>query len=138
MPSKRKAFPKQVRFAVWEHHCGKVYSHKCSIHFCSSIMKVSDFEVGHIVAHAKGGEDRLSNLMPICNKCNKSMGTMSIPDYNESLGIPGGSAPHVKEEINKYMNSGFPDFDHSTSEPLIDKPATKKSKSWFCCFKLLS
>ena len=123
--SKRKTFPKQVKFAVWENNCGKVYSHKCHIHYCSIIMTVKDFECGHIVAHAKGGRDTLSNLLPICNKCNKSMGTMSIPEYNGKLDIAGNTPAPIKQQINDY---------HSDFEEALLGNKNKKNK-WTCCFR---
>ena len=117
----RKSFPKQVRFAVWESHCGRVYSHKCFVHYCSNIMKVSDFEVGHIVAHAKGGSDSLTNLLPICNKCNKGMGTKSIPEFNDIIPKEGSTPVPVKEQINEYLE-----------QPLLEK--SKPRKLFCCCF----
>ena len=44
-------------------------------------MKVTNFEAGHIISHAKGGEDNIDNLLPICSLCNKSMGTENLIDY---------------------------------------------------------
>lgn len=118
----RKALPKSVRVAVWTTHCGDVYNHKCFIHYCPRIMTAHDYESGHIVSHANGGSDRLSNLLPICSTCNKSMGTMSIPDYNNILAVSGDTPIGVKNEIQNYMHSNQP-------ESSVD-PKPKKGESY--------
>lgn len=46
-------------------------------------IHVMDFQVGHNKAVAKGGNDNISNLRPICGPCNRGMGTMSIEKYRE-------------------------------------------------------
>ena len=71
MAKKRKPFPHAVKVAVWTKHCGEVYNHKCMIHFCPRMMTAHDFECGHIIAHANGGSDCLSNLVPICKTSSK-------------------------------------------------------------------
>lgn len=44
-----------------------------------------DFQVGHNKAVAKGGNDNISNLRPICGPCNRGMGTKSIEKYRENF-----------------------------------------------------
>jgi hypothetical protein len=44
-----------------------------------------DFQVGHNKAVAKGGNNNISNLRPICGPCNRGMGTMSIEKYRENF-----------------------------------------------------
>jgi len=89
-------------------------------------MKVSDFEVGHFIAHSKGGSDHHSNFMPICSKCNKCMGTISIAEYNDLLEVSGNTPLPLKRQIDQYCNY---------NEPLISKTKTlNKTKNRFCCF----
>jgi len=72
--------PKGVRIDVWEKYVGKnEYEGKCYV--CDESINITNFEVGHNKAVAKGGSDRIENLRPICRKCNSSKGTMSIEVY---------------------------------------------------------
>jgi hypothetical protein len=75
--------PKKLRQQCWENVCGKVYSHKCYVSWCTTDIDVWTFEVGHNVAEANGGTLDLSNLFPICSLCNKSMGTTSIDEWSK-------------------------------------------------------
>ena len=75
--------PKKLRQQCWENVCGKVYSHKCYVSWCTTQIDVWSFEVGHNIAEANGGTLDLDNLYPICSLCNKSMGTTSIDDWSK-------------------------------------------------------
>ena len=76
----RRTIPKGVRESVWNRYIGKnKMEGKC--HVCPRTIRITNFEVGHNRAVSKGGSDRISNLRPICRKCNSSMGTMSIEVY---------------------------------------------------------
>jgi 5-methylcytosine-specific restriction endonuclease McrA len=76
----RREIPKGVRIDVWNEYIGKdKLEGKCYV--CGNIIRITDFEVGHNKAVAKGGSDRKENLRPICRKCNLSMGTKSIEAY---------------------------------------------------------
>jgi 5-methylcytosine-specific restriction endonuclease McrA len=77
---KRKSIPKAVKTSLWNIHIGEDKAKgDCSV--CKSEIKVTNFEAGHIISHAKGGEDNIDNLLPICSLCNKSMGTENLIDY---------------------------------------------------------
>ena len=43
------------------------------------------FEAGHIVSFKNGGSDEISNLQPVCNICNKSMGIMNMDEYRKTI-----------------------------------------------------
>jgi len=81
--TRKMHIPKKLRQQCWENVCGKVYSHKCYVSWCTTEIDVWSFEVGHNVAEAKGGTLDLDNLFPICSLCNKSMGTTSIEDWSK-------------------------------------------------------
>ena len=85
--------PKKLRQQCWENIFSKVYSHKCYVPWCTTVIDVWTFEVGHNVAEKNGGTLDLSNLFPICSLCNKSMGTTSIDDWSKLNGgsLNGGS-----------------------------------------------
>ena len=70
---KKKNIPKAIREQVWLQVIGKLYEHKCHIHWCKNIINVFDFHVGHDIPESKGGSLDLNNLRPICSRCNSSM-----------------------------------------------------------------
>ena len=70
----RKAnIPKAIREQVWLKTCGRVYEHKCYVHWCQNKMTVFDFHVGHDQPESKGGTLDINNLEAICARCNLSM-----------------------------------------------------------------
>lgn len=76
--------PKALREQVWRTHAGAVFETKCIVKWCSNRMTVFDFEVGHNVPESRGGATEISNLRPICGRCNKSMGNRyTITQWNE-------------------------------------------------------
>lgn len=42
------------------------------------------FHCGHVISEFNGGELRPSNLKPICQLCNSSMGTMNMDEFIET------------------------------------------------------
>ena len=66
--------PKAVREQVWLKHFGKKFENKCFINWCDNIVNVFDFHVGHNIPSSKGGSIKITNLRPICSRCNLSMG----------------------------------------------------------------
>lgn len=84
--TRKMTIPKKLRQQCWENVCGKVYSHKCYVSWCTTEIDVWTFEVGHNLAEANGGTLDLSNLFPICSLCNKSMGTTSIDEWSKLNG----------------------------------------------------
>ena len=65
--------PKAVREQVWLRYFGKTYEHSCHTRWCQNIISVFDFHVGHDQPESKGGSLEISNLKPICARCNLSM-----------------------------------------------------------------
>eukprot|EP01024_Parvocaulis_polyphysoides_P069885 TRINITY_DN858_c0_g1_i7.p1 TRINITY_DN858_c0_g1~~TRINITY_DN858_c0_g1_i7.p1 ORF type:complete len:381 (-),score=12.95 TRINITY_DN858_c0_g1_i7:164-1306(-) len=53
------------------------WDHKCA--YCDA--KGVRLEVEHVVPKAKGGSDRVSNLVIACHKCNQAKGTQSLEDF---------------------------------------------------------
>jgi hypothetical protein len=79
---KRKTYiPKSLRMAVWKQHIGiEKGTSMCTV--CNSnTMCQLDFQCGHIQSEADGGPTCLSNLMPVCSKCNTSMGKKNLHDF---------------------------------------------------------
>jgi len=79
---KRKSMPKAVKVTVWNKYIGANKAEgKCYV--CGRTIHITDFDVGHNKAKARGGSDDISNLRPICRTCNLSMGTMSIETFKK-------------------------------------------------------
>lgn len=78
--NKRKSIPKVLKNQVWDKYIGREKGiGKCCC--CDNEIDSRHFECGHIVAVAKGGEDSLVNLRPVCSLCNKSMSTMDMREF---------------------------------------------------------
>ena len=79
-PAKRETIPKCVRNALWINYFNDARTGKCQCCLREQIT-IGNFNCGHIVAHANGGETKLNNLVPICTLCNTSMGTYNLNDF---------------------------------------------------------
>lgn len=71
----KAAIPKALREQVWVTHVGRHFECRCIIPWCTNIMTVFDFHVGHDVPESAGGATEIANLRPICARCNLSMGS---------------------------------------------------------------
>ncbi len=75
---KKKPYRKQkisaaLREQVWVQHNGHVFDKKCAVTWCKNIITVFNFQCGHDIPESKGGPTNITNLYPICGKCNVSM-----------------------------------------------------------------
>jgi len=82
---KKKAhIPKALRIAVWKTYIGlEVGTTLCMVCKTNSLNQM-DFHCGHIVPEAEGGPTCLSNLRPVCAKCNLSMGTKNLEEFKDT------------------------------------------------------
>lgn len=83
---KKANIPKSVRTHVWNHYVGPhINEHRC---LCCKrgMIKITEFEVGHVQSEADGGTMEITNLRPICAVCNHSMGRMNMVDYIKKYG----------------------------------------------------
>jgi len=82
---KKKSIPKSLKIKVWNTYVGEdIGKIKCLC--CDTIdITQSIFECGHIIAEANGGDTIVSNLKPICQNCNSSMGTKNMEEFMKSL-----------------------------------------------------
>ena len=77
----RKAkIAKALREQVWICHIGKRFETKCMVPWCSNKITVFDFHCGHNIPESMGGTTDISNLIPICARCNLSMGNKNTID----------------------------------------------------------
>ena len=95
----RKTIPKAVKDKVWDICIGKEKGvSKC--YCCSSDIDSKKFDCGHIISVANGGSDTIDNLKPICDTCNKSMGTENLEVFKKKY-FPQKKKPRkVNNETN--------------------------------------
>jgi hypothetical protein len=72
-PYKKKKISAALREQVWIQHSGRVFERKCMVTWCKNTITVFDFQCGHDIPESKGGPTDITNLYPICGKCNLSM-----------------------------------------------------------------
>ncbi len=87
--ARKKKIAAALREQVWIGAVGQQFAAKCTVSWCSNTITVFNFQCGHVLAESKGGPTTLENLRPICGRCNQSMATMHMDDW-ERL---GGKAP---------------------------------------------
>lgn len=81
----KKSIPKALKIAVWNKYIGiDKGTAKC---YCCDIITISQssFHCGHIIAEANGGPTDITNLVPICESCNKSMRTTNLNDFKRRI-----------------------------------------------------
>ena len=95
--NKTKAnIPKALREQVWLKNIGHQYEHKCLIDWCQNTISVFDFHVGHNIPESHGGKTDITNLKPICSRCNLSMGSQySISEWIKI----GDTLPHKNHQL---------------------------------------
>jgi len=85
LKNKKQPIPATIKRLVWNKYIGEeIGKSKCTCCFITDITQLS-FNCGHIIAEANGGETTVSNLKPICQNCNSSMGTKDMNKFMESL-----------------------------------------------------
>jgi hypothetical protein len=83
--TKKKSISSTIKKLVWNTNIGEdIGKSKCLCCKSTDITQLS-FNCGHIIAEANGGETIVSNLKPICQNCNSSMGTKNMNDFMETL-----------------------------------------------------
>lgn len=75
----RKSISKGLKTDLWD----KYYSGKliAPCYVCKKDIDARSFEAGHVIPVAKGGNDTIDNLRPICRKCNGSMSDTELYEY---------------------------------------------------------
>jgi 5-methylcytosine-specific restriction endonuclease McrA len=88
-PYKKKKIPKALAEQVWISRMGHTFRGKCRVSWCTNRITVFDYECGHNVPESKGGKTTLDNLVPICARCNRSMGDKyTIDEWTEKFRPP--------------------------------------------------
>jgi hypothetical protein len=84
---KKKSIPLSLKALVWNKYIGE----EKGIGYCQccrkNIIKQISFHCGHIVSERNGGSTTLSNLIPLCQTCNLSMGRQNMNDFVKKYGF---------------------------------------------------
>lgn len=87
----KETIPKAIREQVWLKYQGTAFEAKCTVVWCKNKINTFDFHVGHNIPESKGGTLDITNLRPICARCNLSMGAKyTIAEWSK-LGSPAPS-----------------------------------------------
>ena len=87
----KASIPLALRQQVWKTYVGEKFASKCLVGWCTNQITAFEFDVGHNLPESKGGTLDISNLRPICHKCNISMSnTYTIDEWNR-LSKPVGA-----------------------------------------------
>jgi hypothetical protein len=79
---KKKPIPKTLKCKVWDTYIGKEKGiGNCFV--CNCEIDSKHFECGHIIAESRGGMTLLTNLRPVCELCNKSIGNKNMLDFKK-------------------------------------------------------
>ena len=80
-PRKKKSIPLKVKNDSWDKHIGK----ECGEAYCivcdHTLINSKNFQAGHIISEKNGGQAIVSNILPICGQCNRSMSSKNMGDY---------------------------------------------------------
>lgn len=99
---KKKPIPKALREQVWMQKAGHVFEIKCCVDWCENRINAYNFQAGHNIPESKGGKTSVENLVPICDRCNSSMGDRYTIDEWNLLGAKGAFVlPSVEVHPNK-------------------------------------
>ena len=95
--SRKKKIPKTIKNDSWNKYVGKqIGTTKC---FCCNTVEInqSNFEAGHIISEFNGGPITVDNILPICGKCNRSMGKTNMDEFISN---------HYPENLQRFTNRG--------------------------------
>lgn len=126
----KKKIPKALREQVWIVHAGKVFERKCLTDWCNNTMTVFDFQCGHNIPESKKGKTDISNLVPICSRCNLSMSNQfTFTEWcKQSKAIPVEKPPTWTKIVSKFF--GITDIGiKSTQNPTSRLPKHSKLRT---------
>jgi len=83
---RKDKIPKALREQVWVTYIGNKFKTKCTVFWCKNKITVFDYHVGHNIPESHGGTLSISNLRPICARCNLSMSDNYTIDSWNSMG----------------------------------------------------
>jgi hypothetical protein len=86
IPNKISKITREKCWKLWSIECNtKSVDQQLPCYVCEEWINAFNFEAGHIESHATGGTNALENLRPVCNKCNKRVGTKNMNEYKNTM-----------------------------------------------------
>ena len=82
---KKQKIPAAFREQIWLRQYGKEFQGICPTRWCQNTINVFDFQAGHNIPESKGGPTIPDNLIPLCSRCNMSMGDRFTFDQWSSI-----------------------------------------------------
>lgn len=111
----KQKIPKALREQVWIVHAGRVFERKCLTPWCNNNMTVFDFQCGHNIPESKKGKTDISNLVPICSRCNLSMGNQfTFTEWSLQSKAPPTEKPTIWK---KFVSKLFGTTEGGTKSP---------------------
>jgi len=83
----KKSIPSPLKRQVWNKYIGEeIGKSKC---YCCKLTDITQmsFHAGHVISEKDGGEINATNLRPICQNCNSSMGTMNMNAFIDKYNL---------------------------------------------------
>lgn len=103
----RKPIDKNIRHIVWRRYWGNSMDGQCWVNGIP--IQVENFECGHIISVANGGDDNILNLIPLCRGCNLGMKEENLFDYKKRyfshINVPSLVQPEDIRDIHDYSNN---------------------------------
>lgn len=138
-PRKQK-IPLVIKRLVWHKCIGKEKG--TAMCPCCNITEIEQmsFSCGHIQSEYNGGKIEVDNLIPICNSCNSSMGTMDYDQFKLRYKLvdrilpspivpcsPPGTKLFIKESEERPLTpSELPDIPDTKIQTTVYIPTTVK------------
>ena len=83
---RKQRIPAAVRRLVWNTYIGEERGNALCVCCNTTYISQMSFHCGHVVSEYHGGKVEVSNLRPICQNCNSSMGKRHMVDFMKQLG----------------------------------------------------
>ena len=104
LKKRKDKIPIALREQVWIQQMGRTFEGKCPTAWCQNRITVFDFESGHNIPESKGGPTTLENLIPMCSRCNKSMGDRYTFDEWSMQHTSANSASQTQTGWRRYLS----------------------------------
>ena len=85
--TKKQIIPATIRNVVWNENIGLEKGNSVCLCCKSEPITRANFQCGHIISEKNGGTLHISNLRPICQHCNTSIGARNMDDFIKMYGL---------------------------------------------------
>ena len=94
----KQKIPKSIKDGSWERYIGNdIGQIKCPVCNLNDIRQ-NNFEAGHIISEKDNGECTIDNIIPICSKCNRSVGVQNMDNF---------VLKYYPENVKLYMSRNY-------------------------------